>query len=864
MNRRQRRAAAKQGGNFGHDSTAGSHGAATDLFNAAVRYHRSGRFAEAELLYGQVLAIDPGDARSLHLLGLLAHQLGNHDAAIERITQAIAVNNQLPEFHHNLGNILRETGRASEAVTCYQGALALAPNLVETRNNLATALQDLGRLDQAVSQYQKALALDPDNAEIHNNLGTVLQDQGRPEAAAVSYQQALAHNPGYVDALANLGNAYRDLGQLDRAGAHYRRALNLDPGHVGIHNCLGVTLRDLGALDEAIAHYERALALDPDNPGTHCNLGVAFRDQGHLDQAVAHFLRALELRPDYAEACNNLGLAFHDQGRLGGAVTHFERALAIRPDYAEAHNNLGIVSQDQGRLDEAMTHFERALMLRPDFVAALYNSAVLLQRQGKIDEAALRHRQALSLSPNHADAKFGLCMAQLPVIYKNEDEIAERRTAYEEHLRGLCRDLGQREAMTGLAKGVGSSQPFFLAYQGRNDRDLQALYGSAVCKIMGERHPAPALPPSPGPGEPVRVGIVSEYFRDHTVWKLAIKGWVSQLDRRKLRVFGYHTGRQRDAVTKAAAGLCDHFVEGPLPADRWREAILADAPHILIYPEVGMGPVAAQLAAQRLAPTQCNSWGHPDTSGFPTLDYFLSSELMEPPDGQEHYTERLVRLPNLSIYYEPVVPQPVASGAAHSEWRSSDHLVYWCGQSLYKYLPQYDEVFPRIAREVGNCRFIFIEFADGRYVTELFQKRLDHAFASFGIKASDYIVMLPRMSQDQFIAATGCCDIGLDSIEWSGGNTTLESLVHDLPIVTMTGALMRGRHTTAILQMMGVTDTITTTVDDYVSTAVRLAHDKSWRMRLRKRISESKARLYRDDSCILALEEFLVRVGHPA
>jgi protein O-GlcNAc transferase len=856
MNRGQRRAAAKQGSN------ADSHGATTDLFNAALRFQRSGRLAEAELLYGQVLSIDPGHARSLHLLGLVAHQLGRHDAAIERITQAIAINNRLPEFHHNLGNILRETGRAGEAVTCYQRALTLAPNLIETRSNLACALQDLGRLDQAISHYQRALALDPDNAEIHNNLGTALQDQGRPEAAAISYRGALALDPGYVDALANLGNACRDLGQLDQAVDHYRRALDLDPDRVEVHNCLGVTLRDLGELDEAIAHYQRALAVDPDNPGTHSNFGLALRDQGHLDQAAAHFLRALELSPDYADAHNNLGLTLQDQGRLGGAVRHFEQALAIRPGYAEAHNNLGIAFQDQGRLDDAMTHFERALMLRPDFAVALYNSAVLLHRQGRVDEAALRHRQVLSLNPDRVDAKFGLCMAQLPVIYENVDEIAVRRTAYEGHLRELCRDLGRREAAANLATGVGSNQPFFLAYQGRNDRDLQALYGSAVCRIMAERYPAPALPPPPRPGEPVRVGIVSEYFRDHTVWKLLIKGWVSRLDRRRFRVFGYHTGRQRDATTKSAASSCDHFIEGPLPADRWRQAILADAPHILLYPEVGMGPVAAHLAAQRLAPVQCNSWGHPDTSGFPTLDYFLSSELMEPPDGQQHYTEQLVRLPNLSIYYEPVGPQPLGSGPARPEWRSPDHLVYWCGQSLYKYLPQYDEVFPRIAREVGNCRFIFIEFADGRYVTELFRKRLDRAFAMFGLKASDYIVMLPRMSQDQFVAATGQSDIGLDSIGWSGGNTTLESLVHDLPIVTMTGALMRGRHTMAMLQMMGVTDTITETVDDYVSTAVRLAHDGSWRMALRKRIAESKPHLYRDDSCILALEEFLVRVAH--
>jgi predicted O-linked N-acetylglucosamine transferase (SPINDLY family) len=762
---------------------------------------------------------------------------------------------------HNLGNILRETGRVGEAVTCYERALALEPNLVGTRSNLAAALQDVGRFDEAISHYERVLTVDPENAEIHNNLGTALQDQGRPEAAANAYRRALALNPNYVDALANLGNACRDLGQFDQAVVCLRDALARDPKHIGIHNCLGAALRDMGALDEAIAHYRRALFLEPHHAGTHCNLGVAYRDQGHFDQAVEHFLQALQLKPDYAEVHNNLGLVFHDQGRLGPAVTHFEHALAVKPDYPEAHINLGIALQDQGRLEDAMSHFEQALALRADFAVALYNLAVLLQQQGRVDEAVARHRQVLSVSPDYADAKFGLCMAQLPIAYKDVGAIAERRAAYESKLKELCEDLARPEAVSSLAKGVGSHQPFFLAYQGQNDRDLQALYGSAVCKVMSERYPAPALALSPRPGEAVRVGIVSEYFRNHSVWKLNIRGWLHQLDRRRFRVFGYHTGKRRDAATIEAESLCARFVQGPLPADRWRESILTDMPHILIYPEVGMGPVAAQLAAQRLAPTQCNFAGHPETSGYPTLDYFLSSELMEPPDGQEHYTERLIRLPNMATYYEPVVQQSEPAGVTAFPWPSTVP-IFWCGQSLFKYLPQFDAVFPRIAREVGDCRFIFIKFPTGDYVTELFRTRLDRAFGAFGLRANDFVVFLARLSEDRFGAAIAECDIGLDSIGWTGNNSTLEALAHDLPIVTKRGTLMRGRHTMAILRMMGVTDTITDTVDDYVSTAVRLARDVSWRMALRKRIAESKSRLYRDDSFISALEEFFGRVAH--
>jgi predicted O-linked N-acetylglucosamine transferase (SPINDLY family) len=101
----------------------------------------------------------------------------------------------------------------------------------------------------------------------------------------------------------------------------------------------------------------------------------------------------------------------------------------------------------------------------------------------------------------------------------------------------------------------------------------------------------------------------------------------------------------------------------------------------------------------------------------------------------------------------------------------------------------------------------------------------------------------------------------LDSIGWSGCNSTLESLHHDLPIVTMTGPLMRGRHSMAILKMMEVEDTINETIDDYISTAIRLARDRFWRIAIKNRISENKYRVYRDTTCIAALEEFLNEVA---
>src|SRR5262249_11544609 len=157
------------------------------------------------------------------------------------------------------------------------------------------------------------------------------------------------------------------------------------------------------------------------------------------------------------------------------------------------------------------------------------------------------------------------------------------------------------------------------------------------------------------------------------------------------------------------------------------------------------------------------------TSGFPTLDYFLSSDLMEPPDAQDHYTERLVRLPNLSFHYEP--PEIADGTVTRAELGiRPEGVAFWCGQSLFKYLPQYDAVFPRIADAVPGCQFVFIGHHVSE-VTDLFRQRLAQAFAAHGRSAAGHCVFLPRVSEAKFAAAIGACDAILDSIGWSGCNS---------------------------------------------------------------------------------------------
>jgi protein O-GlcNAc transferase len=626
---------------------------------------------------------------------------------------------------------------------------------------------------------------------------------------------------------------------------------------------LGIELLGQGRFAEAEAACRQAIALDPDDATAHNALGIALVRLGRLDDASASFQRAIVVRSDLVEAHSNLGYVQQALGQFAEAEAACRRAIALRPDHADAYNNLGNALKAQERLDEAVAAYGRAIALKPDIAEAHHNLPLALTELGRADEAIEAYRAAVAVPACFAEARFGVCMAQLPILCSEEADMVRRHDAYARELAALEKDVARLRGTVDFSEAVGAHQPFYLAYHGRNERAAQQRYGDLVCSIMAARYPPSGPTALAAPAEKIRVGIVSGFFVHHSVWKIPISGWLRALDRGRFRLFGYHTGNHTDDVTATAASLCERFVHGARAVDAWREAILADAPHVLIYPEIGMDPTAARLAALRLAPVQCNAIGHPITSGFPTIDYFLTSELMEPADGASQYTETLVRLPNLSVHYEPLdVPALPVTRDDFGLRRGA--TIYWCGQSLYKYLPRHDEVFPRIAAAVGDAQFVFIAHGKGAFVTDLFRQRLDRAFAVAGLSAADHCVVLPRLDIQRFLAVMGLCDAFLDSLGWSGFNTAMESLAQALPIVTCPGATLRSQHSAGVLRAIGVTETIAATADDYVTIAARLAWDTQWRTTMTDRMRAGRSRAWRDTAAVDGLEAWLERVARVA
>lgn len=727
---------------------------------------------------------------------------------------------------------------------------------------LALARHRSGELREAEILYRQVLRERPDDYRVHHLLGGVLHALGRPESLK-SIDRAIELSPRLATLYQDRGVILVALRRMEEACDSFAHAVELEPEKLEARSQYAQALDLTGQHAKAIVQLRQIIKRSPREMGPQLNLALLLKQIGDLTEAVQLFKGILSKSPHQFECHYNLAEIYARQDENLLAFDHFDKAAKLRPKDAGLRNGVGNLLRALKRPAEAIAQYDEAIRLDPASHIPCYNQGLAFRSIGKFEEARKSFDEAWRKNPRFLEAKLASCMASLQPIYESVEDASSCRIEYAKGLADLARRFKELDYPLSLAEAIGSHQPFYLPYQQCVDKSLQASYGEIAVQAMARRYGVASPRPRKQLSPPIRVGFVSGFFREHSNWRLPIKGWISQLDAARYEIYGYYTGDESDEETARASEMCFKFVRGPKSLDEWRQLILADRLDVLIYPEIGMDRFAGQLALQRLAPVQCCSWGHPVTSGFGTIDFFLSSHLMEPAGAQDHYTETLVRLPNLSVFCER--PSPISTAARREDYNiRADSIAFWCCQSLPKYAPIYDDIFPRIAAQLPNCQFAFIEFPDSPYLTEFFSKRLEVVFSRYGLEASNHCVMLPRLPAPEFRAAMGLFDVMLDSIGWSGCNSTFDAMAHNLPIVTIAGEFMRGRHTSAIFNMMNMSDVVAADVSHYVANAIMLGQSKSARSEFSARIALNKHLLYEDKACIRGLEEFLLKVTKTA
>jgi protein O-GlcNAc transferase len=509
-------------------------------------------------------------------------------------------------------------------------------------------------------------------------------------------------------------------------------------------------------------------------------------------------------------------LGLQRERRMPEALQLLQKAGAARPLSAESWNHLGNALQDAGRQEEALEQYRRAAIADPKFGPALQNLGYVLVAQGHTDEGVAFLRQAQQVQP--ADVNHVLIATALPVVYESLGDLRKRR---ERLVRGVQK-LADEELSIDTTNTLVPTN-FFAAYQGENDRDLNANLGRIyrgvdLCKGGRVDHA----------GSRLRIGFLSAYFRDHTIGRLNL-GRVQHLPREQFEVVVLSVGHHEDEMAQAFRKAADKYVVVPREVAKARQLIADQKLDILFFTDVGMDALTYTLAFSRMAPVQCATWGHPVTTGSPMMDYFLSSELLETPDADSHYTEKLLRLPSLgTYYYRPHLTGPAKKRSDFG--LSAERHLYVCPQTLFKLHPEFDSVLAEILRRDKHGQLVLIEGRTANW-TRLVQARLARAMPD----VVDRIQWLAPLANQDYLQLLAMADVVLDPPHFGGGNSSYESLAVGTPVVTLPGRYLRSRITQALYMkttsLAGPNTShaasrhplIAESVDEYVTTAVSVA-----------------------------------------
>lgn len=778
------------------------------------------RLANAKCLIME--AIEQGNLNADYLFELSLLYLKNNkleDAEIILDCLSLKEISDIKVFY-NLGLLRSLNGRHNEAVEAYDSALKLNPNDVETLINKSSALIELRKYDHALKIADEAIRINPLISEAWVNKGVALNNINLFEESIKAYREACRINPFSFDAWLNQS----------------------------------LPLNSLGRHSDALETCNESIKLQTNSDKAYANRAITLNELKRYTEAIQDFDRAIVLNPNFAKYYFGKAIALYKSHAYSEAMTEFNKAISIQSEYADAIYYKGLTLYEMKRYREALFQIDDAIRINSQKPEYWYSKGVIFKDLCQPSEASKCFINAHHLNPKDRMAEWANAFTFIPHILRGDEDIEFLRDKFCQELKKLNESIPDQE-LESLFKLVGSHQPFYLAYQNYNNKTLLGKYGLICDRFMQQwqlKHKV--FPLARSKSNKIKIGIVSSHIFNHSVWNAITKGILHNLDQNKFEIFVFYLGEVFDEETTLAKSRVTSFFYEKMSLHSWAKLICEKNVDVLLYPEIGMHKLTTQLASLRLCGMQMVGWGHPETTGLPSIDYFLSAELFES-DVDDAYTENLIKLPNLGSYFYKV---PVTSLSHKSKLSLLDDGVplLVCPGTPYKYSPKNDWIFIEIVKRLGKCKLVFFDYNED--LTSILKIRLDKEFNTANLSIDDFIIFSPWLDSNKFYELMKKSTVFLDTIGFSGFNTAIQAIECELPVVTRRSEFMRGSLASGLLTRIGLSELVANSDDEYIELAIKLIEDKQYHNEVVEKIAETKDVLYQDKSVITFLEQFLI------
>lgn len=358
----------------------------------------------------------------------------------------------------------------------------------------------------------------------------------------------------------------------------------------------------------------------------------------------------------------------------------------------------------------------------------------------------------------------------------------------------------------------------------------------------------------------IKVGFISNFiFKNHSVCKDRIGIIKALIDDDRFDVYLFGNNNDSEEIFLEKIGNFKNKIQIPKNIKESREIIESYNLDILVYPEIGMDLYYWILAHSKLARIQINTWGHSETSGIDTIDYYISSEYYENEDAQNNYSEKLILLKSLCTYYYPltqydyyyqIIKLDNESKLFHFNFPTNCHL-YGIYQSAFKYHYNNMDIIKKILEKDPKGLIIILGLTDN---PKRFKRFLEETLGYLvnRVRILDWLVT------QKYHKLISCMDIILDSYPFGGCNTSLDAFNFNKIVITLPSEKLNGRFTLGFYKKMEIYEPIAIDIDDYVYKAIKFANDKKLREQIENKIQNKKYLLFEEKESIETWKEMLL------
>jgi len=576
------------------------------------------------------------------------------------------------------------------------------------------------------------------------------------------------------------------------------------------------------------------------------NLGLISFNEKNFSQAKNFFLKAYKLSPERESILNNIIACFNELEEFDELEIFLKKIIDQNEENILALKLLINFFLKFKKLEDILESIKLLKKIpknrvKENFKEQFEQASSFLKLVGHYTKLLELYELYVFFYPGKLDIYLS-SLFLLPGFVESQEEFNASRLNFENNLDKISSlDLSNFEITH-----PPDIRTFFLSYSNQDNLNILKKFNENIRKIY------PVLNFNfnykPNSNSKIKLGFISEFLTNHTVGKL-FGNIPFYLNKEKFDIIVFHSPSTKKSFFKKKLDMNFKTINLSADFNEKVKTIEKENLDILFYTDIGMSLDLYYLSFTRLAQHQVLTWGHPETSGNDNIDFFISNIFSENKDSEKFYIEKLIKFKNFNSFY---VKPKYFDQKNKLNFNTSDK-VYFCPQSLIKILPDFDILIKKILLEDKKAKIFFIK-DPFNYQYKIFLNRLKKNNVNI-----DRIKFLERLDENQFIYFCGLANVLLDPTHFSAGNSFIETFVNPVPLITFPGSFLRSNLSTGLYKQLSIENApISSSVDEYVYLATKLANNEKENLLIRSQILHNSEKFYENHRVIIEYESFFL------